>query len=211
MAIKTIKHALITGFEPFGTPRPLENRSWEVVKRLAGRQIDAGDALVMCHCYEIPVSYNQVSELLPQLHSSQEFSVVVHCGAGVPGVVRLEKLAHRSGYVKPGNGGESDVPIGNHVPGYDTADVLESTVDVGKLRDALVDKGWSNLAVSLDAGRYLCEFVYYTSLAEGETTYKRQQRQAPTTLFVHVPPSCNDPYSDGELAEIICEVLRCIV
>ncbi|KAJ1666191.1 pyroglutamyl-peptidase activity protein [Coemansia sp. RSA 1813] len=210
MAIKTIKHALLTGFEPFGTPRPSENRSWEVVKQLAGKQIYTGDSLVVCHCYEIPVSYNPVSELIPQLHRSQEFSIVIHCGAGVPGMVRLEKLAHRSGYIKPGNGGESDVPAGGCVPGYDTADVLESTIAVDRLKDALVEKGWSNLAVSLDAGRYLCDFTYYTSLAEGATTYKRQKRQAPATLFVHVPPSCNDPYSDEELAKIVCAILRCV-
>ncbi|KAJ2551730.1 pyroglutamyl-peptidase activity protein [Coemansia sp. RSA 1933] len=209
MTIKTLKHALITGFEPFGTPRPTENRSWEVVKQLVGKQIDTGDSLVVCHCYQLPVSYNPVRELVPQLHRVQDFSIVIHCGAGVPGVVRLEKLAHRSGYVKPGNGGESDVPVDNCVSGYDTADVLETAIDVDELRDALSNKGWSNLATSLDAGHYLCDFTYYISLAEGETTYKRdKQCQAPATLFVHVPPSRNDPYSDTELAEILCDVLR---
>ncbi|KAI9502201.1 hypothetical protein GGI25_003348 [Coemansia spiralis] len=208
MGAKKLKHALLTGFEPFGTPRPMENRSWEVIKQLEGEEIATDKSLVLCHCYELPVSYGPVAELVPKLHQSNDFSIVIHCGAGWPGAVRVEEFAHKCGYTKPGNDGEGDVPTDNQVPGYDTADKLQTTVAVDKLKDELVACGWEKVIVGSDAGHYLCDFTYYISLAEGETTYKQRQRQAPSTLFVHVPPERNDLYSDKELADIIRAIVR---
>ncbi|KAJ1818548.1 hypothetical protein LPJ75_001414, partial [Coemansia sp. RSA 2598] len=78
-------HALLTGFEPFGAPMPKENRSWQVVKQLSGREILVGSKKVVCHCYELPVSYDPVAAALPQMHSKREYSIVVHCGAGTSG------------------------------------------------------------------------------------------------------------------------------
>ncbi|KAJ1960758.1 hypothetical protein GGI12_003632 [Dipsacomyces acuminosporus] len=208
MVTKTVKYALLTGFEPFGNPRQKDNRSWQTIKQLAGEQIVVGDTAVVCDCHEIPVSYAPVSEIVPRLHLDREYSIVIHCGAGVPGVVRIEQLAHRCGYDKPGNGGEQDVPAGNCVPGYQTADELCTTVNVEDLKAHLITKGWKETAVSTDAGHYLCDFTYYVSLADGETTYKARELPAPQTLFIHVPPLTNDPYSDEELAEVIREILR---
>ncbi|KAI8321269.1 peptidase C15, pyroglutamyl peptidase I-like protein [Martensiomyces pterosporus] len=210
MVTRRVKHALLTGFEPFGNPRPDDNRSWETIRQLAGEQVVAGDTAVICHCYEIPVSYAPISEIVPRLHLGEEYSIVIHCGAGVPGAVLIEKLAHRCGYDKAGNNGEKDVPADGCVPGYQTADELHTAVGVEELRDSLRAKGWDKVVVSLDAGRYLCDYTYYTSLAEAETTYKSRQLAAPKTLFIHVPPMASDPYSDKELAEIIRDILRCL-
>ncbi|KAJ2450900.1 hypothetical protein GGF42_004384 [Coemansia sp. RSA 2424] len=206
-----MKHALLTGFEPFGKPRPSDNRSWEAVRQLAGERIEVGDTAVLCHCFELPVSYSPVSDLVPRLHAGDDYSIVIHCGAGVDGVVRIEQLAHRTGYVKPGNNGADDVPLGNRVPNYSTPDELCTSVDVSGLRDALAAKGWASVKTSQDAGRYLCEFTYYTSLAEAQTTYADRCLPQPKTLFVHVPPHTCDPYSDAELAEILREILRLLL
>ncbi|KAJ2910084.1 pyroglutamyl-peptidase activity protein [Coemansia aciculifera] len=203
-----LKHALITGFEPFGTPRPSDNRSWQAVKQLAGERIEVGDATVLCHCFELPVSYSPVSELVPRLHKGNEYSVVIHCGAGENGVVELEQLAHRTGYVKPGNNGKGDVPVDNRVPNYSTPEELWTLVDVNELRHALAAKGWASVKTCQSAGRYLCEYTYYTSLAEAQTTYADRHLAQPKTLFVHVPPHTCDPYSDTELAEIVRDILR---
>ncbi|KAJ2745922.1 Pyroglutamyl-peptidase 1 [Coemansia sp. BCRC 34301] len=203
-----MRHALITGFEPFGKPRTSDNRSWETARQLAGELIKVGDAAVLCHCFELPVSYGPVSELVPRLHSDNDYSIVIHCGAGTDGVVKIEQLAHRTGYVKPGNGGKEDVPADNHVPRYPTPDELCTSVDVSGLRDTLVAKGWASVATSRDAGRYLCEYTYYVSLAEAQTTYVDRRLPQPKTLFVHVPPRTCDPYSDVELAEIVRDILR---
>ncbi|KAJ2782700.1 Pyroglutamyl-peptidase 1 [Coemansia javaensis] len=205
----TIVHALVTGFEPFGEPRPDDNRSWEAVRQLAGQTVAAGDVSVVCHCHELPVSYASVSADVPQLHRDGAFGIVVHCGAGTPGVVRLETVAHRAGYVRPGNSGLLDVPPGGCVPGYDGAAAeLCTDVDVAGLVRALAAKGWAATAPSTDAGRYLCEYTYYTSLAEAALYPRRRRMAAPRVLFVHVPPQAGDPYSDAQLAEIVREIIR---
>ncbi|KAJ2808685.1 Pyroglutamyl-peptidase 1 [Coemansia guatemalensis] len=202
-----IKHALLTGFEPFGEPRPEKNRSWEAVKMLANTKIETGNATVVCHCHELPVSYDDVSKQIPRLHLMQEFSIVIHCGAGTAGMVRLEKQARKSGYSRPGNKGPTDMPVDGCVPGYSTADVLATNVNVGAVQDALAGMGWDKVRVSLDAGQYLCEYTYYTSLAESKETYPERGLPEPKTLFVHVPPQESDPYDDHQLSEMLREII----
>ncbi|KAJ1735769.1 Pyroglutamyl-peptidase 1 [Coemansia biformis] len=208
MAPTTTLHALVTGFEPFGEPRPDDNRSWEAVRLLAGETIAAGDVGVVCHCHRLPVSYGAVSEAMPRLHRSGDFGIAIHCGEGSSGAVRLERLAHRAGYVRPGDQGPLDLPPGGRVPGYDSAaDELVTDVDVDSLRRALAAKCWAAVQVSMDAGRYVCDYTYFLSLAEG-ALYPRRGRVAPAVLFVHVPPQAGDPYSESQLAEIVREIIR---
>ncbi|KAJ2610961.1 Pyroglutamyl-peptidase 1 [Coemansia sp. RSA 1365] len=208
MVAKCIKHALLTGFEPFGEPRPNKNRSWEAIKQLENAKIETSDATIICHCYELPVSYDDVSEQVPRLHQSQEFSIVVHCGAGTSGVVRLERQARKSGYSRPGNKGQTDIPADGCVPGYRTPDELTTIVDTEAVQNALADRGWDKVCVSSDAGQYLCEYTYYTSLAEGKETYPSRGLPEPNTLFVHVPPQESDPYDDRQLGEMLREIIQ---
>ncbi|KAJ2078845.1 Pyroglutamyl-peptidase 1 [Coemansia sp. RSA 988] len=207
MVSTTIKHVLLTGFEPFGEPRPNKNRSWEVIKLLDSAKIEKGNVTVVCHCHELPVSYNDVSEQLPRLHLSQEFNIVIHCGAGTSGVVKIEKQARKSGYSRPGNKGSTDIPVDGCVPGYGTSDVLITDVNVDAVQNTLTDMGWDKVCASSDAGQYLCEYTYYVSMAEGKVAYPARDLPAPKTLFVHVPPQESDPYDDGQLAEIIREII----
>ncbi|KAJ2452960.1 hypothetical protein EV183_002545 [Coemansia sp. RSA 2336] len=206
--MKTIKHALVTGFEPFGSPRPSDNRSWEAAKRLEGQTLETDNADIVCHCYRLPVSYGDVSTQLPLLHKSNTFSIVLHCGAGTPGTVRLEKQAHKTGYTRPGNKGPQDLPPGGSVPGYQTENELASTIDVDSLHLQLESAGWHHISTSTDAGRYLCDFTYYTSLAEAQVSYPARQLPAAQTVFVHVHPQVNDIYSDEQLAELLRSIIR---
>ncbi|KAJ1865717.1 Pyroglutamyl-peptidase 1 [Coemansia sp. RSA 486] len=204
-------HALLTGFEPFGTPLPKDNRSWQVVKQFAGSEIRVGNTRVVCHCYELPVSYDPVTAVLPQIHLDQTYSLVIHCGAGVSGNVKLETCANKQGYKKVGNGGVGDLPAGGRVPGYDTQDTLFTDVDVEDLQKSLVADGWSNVITSNDAGHYLCEFAYYISLALAQTAYPDRRVPAPKTIFVHIPPKPSDPYSEQQLVEIMRAVVSYVV
>ncbi|KAJ2786259.1 Pyroglutamyl-peptidase 1 [Coemansia interrupta] len=201
-------YALLTGFEPFGTPRPKDNRSWEAVKQLSGEVLSAGDETsVVCRCHKLPVSYDPVTDIVPRLHEKEDYAIVIHCGAGESGTVKLEMVAHKEGYQRPGNGGPGDVPRDGRVPGYDTADKLWTSVDVETCRSVLAEAGWTSVATSMDAGRYLCEFTYYTSLALSKTRYPEQGRVPPLVVFVHVPPKSCDPYSDRELADIMRRIV----
>ncbi|KAI7825582.1 hypothetical protein BX661DRAFT_172067 [Kickxella alabastrina] len=195
---QNVKYALLTGFEPFGTPRPRDNRSWETVKQLSGERILAGGVTVVCHCHELPVSYGLCQRWF---HSCT-------WARSSPGVVKLEGVAHRDGYSKQGNGGTKDVPDSGCVPGYSTTKKLSTSVNVDALKCTLAANGWASVVTSQNAGRYLCEFTYYTSLAEGETSYAKRQLPVPKTLFVHVPPKMQDPYSDSELADLVRDIIR---
>ena len=59
--------------------------------------------------------------------------------------------------------------------------------------------------LSLDAGRYLCDFIYYCSLA---SSWKCQQQYGNCTkvLFLHCPPT-NQPLSTEEVTDAVKEVV----
>jgi hypothetical protein len=46
---------------------------------------------------EIPVSYDEVSRLVPDLHAAN-FDLIIHLGVGRNGSMTLEKRAHSGGY-----------------------------------------------------------------------------------------------------------------
>ncbi|MCO5557345.1 hypothetical protein L7F22_010908 [Adiantum nelumboides] len=58
--------------------------------------------------------------------------------------------------------------------------VRETAFPVAELVDSLAKKGF-NVAVSEDAGRFVCNYVYYHSLCHAATHETK-------CLFVHVPP-----------------------
>ena len=76
-------------------------------------------------------------------------------------------------------------------------DCIKTNFDLGRICSKDGETGTGvDIATSEDAGRYLCDFLYYTSLHQGG---------APV-LFVHVPP-LNEPYTLKQLAA----ACKCIV
>ena len=55
--------------------------------------------------------------------------------------------------------------------------------------------------MSLDAGHYLCDYLYYCSLAEAKRTTTKKGRSS-KVLFIHCPP-VNLPFSSEEVAEAL--------
>lgn len=86
----------------------------------------------------------------------------------------IERRAHATGYVRG--------DINDKCPTDASPCVLETGIDVEQLCREINDKSIANgckACVSNDAGRYLCEFIFYQSLCI----------QPERTLFVHVPDS----------------------
>ena len=55
----------------------------------------------------------------------------------------------------------------------------------------------------MDAGHYLCDFIYYCSLAEAKRSAKPYEKRKNTqVLFLHCPP-VNQPLSTEEVTEAI--------
>ncbi|XP_066540327.1 pyroglutamyl-peptidase 1 isoform X2 [Hoplias malabaricus] len=149
---------VVTGFGPFR--QHLVNASWEAAKGLKRAGLGEGTDIDIA---EIPVA--------------------VHLGIA-PGArcIILEQTAKNHGY--------KDRDVCGSCPANNCcieggAEWLDSIIDMRSLAKHL--KGLSlDVIYSRDAGRYLCEFVYYCSLQYG-------QRRA---VFVHVPASGSLARSD---------------
>ncbi|CAL5874971.1 uncharacterized protein PFLUO_LOCUS9274 [Penicillium psychrofluorescens] len=178
---------------------------------------DSASRRVSLHVYPtaIPVSYSTVRELLPQIlsdysaaHGGRRPDLIIHIGIASPRpYYSVESLAHRDEYVmtdidgctgyedgekrwkemglpeilKPGLPPASDSSSGaSSVLPYPPD---EHFLDTWKLfAPATLD-----LRISKDAGRYLCDFIFYTSMS-----LALQEGRARNVLFLHVPSASED-------------------
>lgn len=189
---------LVTGFGPFD--KHLVNASWEAVKELQKLWADSEEfADVTLIAKEIPVSYGYVSTRIPQLWKEHNPTIVLHVGVSCKAEsLTIECHARNNGYDR------SD--IDSKCPDETSIierNVLETGVDVEELCDNVnknCERHECGACFSDDAGRYLCEYIYYQSLAIEPTR----------TLFVHVPDF--DKYSSTQTArglyDILCYLMR---
>lgn len=157
---------------------------------------------------EVPVVYDAVLDTVPGLYQQppvhpatdsthitpqaprEGYDLIIHVGVAGTGPLRAEKLGHKSGYRIP----DAEGKLGAFERHYDEFDEeLETEIDLSTLK----------LAVSTDAGHYLCDFIYYCSLAES----RRAGRGTPV-LFVHCPPNLDHvPITTEALQDIIVTVI----
>ncbi|CAG8709300.1 15826_t:CDS:2, partial [Acaulospora colombiana] len=167
--------------------------------------------------------YDQFT-VLPSSDSTGPYNpeqpIFIHIGAGYYGKYTLEKLAHRDGYTKTDTRNErapiqkryqsfaaieqdqgGQQPMREDERGYpiideNSSETISTGVDVeGVLKDSMP------IEPSDDAGRFLCDFIYYSSLREALARYGPQG--AGRVLFVHVPP-------DGTIEEGV-QVLKAVI
>ena len=158
---------LLTGFEPFG--KATLNPSGEIVKQISGDNIITAI---------LPVAYAQSAERLLALIAEHKPGVVICLGQAegrtqiTPERVAINlddaRLADNDGVVR------NDVPI---VFGGPVA--YESTLPIKDIAKAINDAGVP-AAVSLSAGAFLCNHVFYVAQNHFKGTKVRSG-------FVHVP------------------------
>ncbi|KAH9929540.1 peptidase C15 pyroglutamyl peptidase I-like protein [Epithele typhae] len=99
--------------------------------------------------------------------------------------------------------------------GYEQfADELSTDVDVPKLIVHLKENGIDQVYSSMDAGHYLCDFIFYCSMAESKRSMapqeKFKERSTPTkstpVLFMHCPP-VDQPLSTEQVTEAIQKIV----
>ncbi|RPD53517.1 peptidase C15, pyroglutamyl peptidase I-like protein [Lentinus tigrinus ALCF2SS1-6] len=99
--------------------------------------------------------------------------------------------------------------------GYEQfADELSTDVDVPKLIVHLKESGIDQVYSSMDAGHYLCDFIFYCSLAESrrgilpQEKFKERSTPPKTTpvLFLHVPP-VDQPLSTEQVTDAIQRIV----
>ncbi|KAF4123437.1 hypothetical protein GMORB2_6138 [Geosmithia morbida] len=171
------------------------------------------DVRILVHPEAIRVSYKRVRDLVPTLwdgegegeggegrgKAGQEWrspDLVLHIGmAGPRSYYQIERRGHRRGYRSKDVDGEDLSPEADGTLGpeewiwYGCPDEIESDLDVADVLDRWrrYAHGLADLRLSDDAGHYLCDFIYYSSLAH---LWKAGRRRA--VLFLHVPADAGD-------------------
>ena len=158
---------LLTGFEPFGTAT--SNPSGEIVKQISGENIVTAI---------LPVAYAQSAEQLLSLIEQHNPDVVICLGQAegrthiTPEKVAINlddaRLADNEGVLR------SDVKILEDGP-----DAYFSTLPVNDMVEAMKAQGIP-AALSLSAGAFLCNHVFYVAQNKFAGTKVRSG-------FVHVP------------------------
>ena len=158
---------LLTGFEPFG--KATLNPSSEIVKQISGDNIVTAI---------LPVAYAQSAEKLLALIAEHNPDVVISLGQAEgrthisPEQIAINlddaRLADNEGVIR------NDVPI---IAGGPVA--YESTLPIKEIVKAINDAGVP-AAISLSAGAFLCNHVFYVAQDHFKGTKVRSG-------FVHVP------------------------
>ncbi|PVU94858.1 hypothetical protein BB560_005907 [Smittium megazygosporum] len=179
----------------------------------------------------LPVNYMPAKKILQDLHSLKSFDLVVHVGEGKPDFIYIETIAHRTGFTRFGNNGPTDIPPNNEIGDYsmlnETLQTRADVLSIARELDSLygnceisttqtssppspsissstrTNSTCSSIKVSTNAGRYLCEFVYYISLAEAELSGRSVSQP---TLFVHLPPE-SQSFSDDEIVDVLLHIV----
>ena len=187
---------LVTGFGPFG--RHAINASWEAVKELGKLGIEYKSKKVSLETREIPVVYDEVSSTVPGLHEEVNPRMCVHVGVSPYTVMKLERCGRNKGYQMK--------DIYGRTPSSECCvsggpDAITTRFDIDKVCQKFsLKQNDVRVLVSEDAGRYLCDFIYYTSL---------HTSKAPV-LFVHVPELGN-PYSASQLAHALRDLIQLLL
>jgi pyroglutamyl-peptidase len=183
---------LITGFEPFGDGRP-PNPSWEGAKRLDGVEW-RGHRIV---ARQLPVVWGAPLAHLKKWN--EELHPVAIFSFGQGGGYAIETLARNTrGRGKDNRG---DLPPLEKIATGSTAE-LQASIDSAKMAKLLAKRG-HKVALSRDAGQYLCEECLY-SLED----LKASQKLDATVMFCHLPP-LNKRYAPADVEAFMRDVLAC--
>lgn len=147
------------------------------------------------HPHPIGVCYKTVRSLIPTLLFPQDqrpaYDLILNLGLA-PGrnFYSIEAYAHRDDYVKQDIHHESMEGDTYWLVKYGAPPILEPTIDIsdtcGRWQQRLPD---DHVRISSNAGRYLCEYTFYTSMLE---FWHRNQAADRPCIFLHVPNVCSE-------------------
>ncbi|KAM4057567.1 pyroglutamyl peptidase domain-containing protein [Hirsutella rhossiliensis] len=221
-APKAVLTVLVTGFGNFAQ---LKNPSWEIAKGLPsclpalgadkGKTIEIPPVRILVPQEAIPVSYKAVREIVPsfwETYQGHKVDLAIHIGMTAGSVYKIERRGHRNGY-KIGDIDE-EIPEdeekgkkGENWIWQGLPDEIQTELDLDDVLKRWQGFGAKNasLQVSEDAGRFLCDFIYYSSLS---TLWKRQRPRK--VVFLHVPTdSSSQAVRQGQ--ELTLSLIRSMV
>ncbi|XP_063585923.1 pyroglutamyl-peptidase 1-like [Penaeus indicus] len=185
----------VTGFEPF--PPHAINASQRAVERLP--ETGVGEELGVRLVVEVmKVEYDYVSKVIPKRWKELSPKLVVHVGVSSQVcTLTLEQVSHNCGYNKKDNC--NSVPY-REVCVQGGEEMLQSEIRMDLVTCAINKDTKLKLssAKSTDAGRYLCDFIYYTSLKQDKSR----------VAFIHVPVL--EKSSEQDTAAAIAAAIKCM-
>ncbi|KAJ8717574.1 hypothetical protein PYW07_005504 [Mythimna separata] len=193
------RKVLITGFKPFLNYET--NPSWEGVRYMDGARIAKEHSITLLRM-EMPVSYAAVDAKVPKIWQWYQPDLTIHVGLNeeVKSFV-LEKQATKRGYRTLLTLDDSKIenPAGEDEIVYTTLKVDTICEKFNHYKREHLDPEVLARS-SKDAGKYVCKYIYYTSLCQeqGSSTPR-------PTLFVHVPLH---KYSTEQLAQGLERILE---
>ncbi len=187
---------LVTGFGPFH--HHVVNASWVAVQELKQLGVEHNSQQVPLEIREVVVAYDVVSTTIPRLYKEVSPRLCVHVGVSPYKCVKLERVARNRGYTTVDIKGKTPSSLACVSEG---PDLICTTFNVDSVCRSVSQKQLDvKFDVSGDAGRYLCDFIYYQSL---------HQEQAPV-IFVHVP-ELDKPYSVDQLALALKNIIEALL
>uniref|UniRef100_T1JJ94 Pyroglutamyl-peptidase I n=1 Tax=Strigamia maritima TaxID=126957 RepID=T1JJ94_STRMM len=182
------------GFSPFANYKT--NASWESVKEL--EKIGLGDDINLV-VEKIEVVYDHVDSRIPELWKKYKPKLVVHCGvSSIAHYLTLEQRGHRQGYISQDESGKTPR---QEMCLCSDKDCIESGLEMSKVCEAVNSSDCGVIAVvSQDAGRFLCDYTYFSSLSIDSSR----------TAFIHVP-TIDKPYTAQQLAQAIRIATLCML
>ncbi|KAG9091313.1 hypothetical protein FRC06_000612 [Ceratobasidium sp. 370] len=159
---------------------------------------------------EVPVTYSAVLGTIPPLHASKQYDVMLHVGVGRPGGFKIERQAHKTGY----NSTDADGKMCDRIDDGQRAkrgfgkgfekigEEIRTAVDVDGVVAHLRSLGLKSTDSSDDAGHYLCDFIYFCSLACAQNEGGRVK-----VLFMHVPPA-GEPYEVEDMTRAVTGIVE---
>lgn len=184
---------------------------------------------ILVHPEPVKVAYKSVRELVPTLWEGRKIDFAIHIGmASGRKFYSVERRGHRDGYnMKDVDNELLGDAERRRVEGekwiwHGMPDELLSVVDVDDVwkrwRAALPVRLvllllWEmankvqgkDVRVSEDAGRYLCDFIYFSSMA-----YLEQKEEERRVVFLHVPVNADEVAIENGI-EITIELIRAMV
>ncbi|KAK4205250.1 putative peptidase [Triangularia verruculosa] len=154
---------------------------------------------LLVHPTPIHVGYRAVRDLIPSLWhldspDHPRIDLAIHIGmAGPRGHYSIERRAHKTGYTMGDVDNnllsdlDASLPAGTAHPWEDLPEELLSGLDMEDVleRWRKFCPPYSDLRISEDAGHYLCDFIYYSSLAHLVKSEERGKGKG--VVFLHVP------------------------
>ena len=187
---------LVTGFGPFH--HHTVNASWVAVQGLSKLGVRHNSSPVPLEIREIPVAYEDVSSTVPKLFEELQPRLCVHVGVSPYNVIKLEQVGRNNGYCMADIYGRAP---GTMVCVPNGPEAIQTRFNVERICEQVSKQQVDvTFEVSRDAGRYLCDFIYYTSLHLNKSP----------VVFVHVP-ELNKPYSADQLAVALKKIVEVLL